>query len=167
MWAHYTNEYRGICIGYWREKSFSSARKLTYIDSPVKFQDDEGTEQLDHLCLEEYVQDSFFFKHSDWCYEEEWRIVEKKQDKFFHFNHDEIACIIIGHNLQPEIREIIRNCVSDKMPMFYTKIGFRSFGIDLLPINYQLQYDGSLPPFIRNSQELIENITREEACLIT
>ena len=31
MWAHYTQEYKGICIGYRMDGEFSAARKIEYL----------------------------------------------------------------------------------------------------------------------------------------
>ncbi|EXM41028.1 hypothetical protein RASY3_02885 [Ruminococcus albus SY3] len=161
MWAHYTSEYNGICIGYWRKESFSSARKLTYINEAVHAKTANYMGFVDEDNLDQEVYESFFYKHSDWSYEKEWRIVSKQDDKFLNYSSNDLACIIFGENLSNEIRSIIINNLKVHVPMYYTKTGYRSFGINLLPISYVLNIDGSTPPFIRNADELIDDINKK------
>lgn len=167
MWAHYTSEYNGICIGYWKKKSFSSARKLTYINEAVqaKTADHLGLVDLDNLDQEVY--ESFFYKLSDWSYEKEWRIVSKQEDRFLNYDSDDLACIIFGENLSDEIRSIIINSLKNHVPMYYTKTGYRSFGINLLPISYNIKICESIPPFIRNADELIDDIKKKTKTLVS
>lgn len=158
MWAHYTNDYHGICIGYWKNKAFSSARKITYIEKAKAAISTGEMGFIDDSKIEEEVYESFFYKHSDWSYEKEWRIISKQEDDFFHYEPNDLACIIMGEKLSNEIRNMIIKSIDIQVPIYHCKVGYRSFGINLLPISYNIVLDGSIPPFIRTQEELIQDI---------
>ena len=165
MWAHYANGYKGVCIGYWKSDTFSSAQKIEYIEKQqcAKNADKNGCVD-DNDDLELAVCDSFFYKHSAWSYEKEWRIVRKQDDHYFNYNSSDLACIVFGHNLDKEIRDFLISSIKEKVnvPMYRTQIGYRSFGINLLPIDYEMEMDGSEPPYIRDVDTLRENIIGAE-----
>lgn len=158
MWAHYTNDYKGICIGYWQNEAFSSARQLNYIyeHQMAKSSDKMGFVDTDNLDQEVY--ESFFYKHTDWDYEKEWRIVSRQEDEFLKYDFNDLACIIFGENMDKEMRDYLANNINIKVPMYYSKTGYRSFGINLLPLGHEFSIDGREPPFIRNIDSLIEDI---------
>lgn len=158
MWAHYTNGYSGVCIGYWRNKAFSFARQLKYIQKPQKAKSTNELDSIDLESLDEEVYESFFYKHTDWYYEKEWRIVRRQEDCFFNYDSDNLACIIFGEKMIPEVRELIVNNIKVNVPMYYSKTGYRSFSIKLLPLSYRIELNGSFPPFISDINMLVENI---------
>lgn len=157
MWAHYTNGYTGICIGYWKKDTFESARKINYICKPQKNPNAYGIEDVGEP-LDKEIYESFFYKHSDWDYEKEWRIVSKQEEPYFNYNPDNLACIIFGGNMSKETRAHLVNNITPKVPMYYSKNGYRSFSIKLLPLSYEIELNGAFPPFINDVKMLVENI---------
>ncbi|MCH5193045.1 MAG: DUF2971 domain-containing protein [Oscillospiraceae bacterium] len=161
MWAHYASDYKGICIGYWKNEVFSLARQLKYIREPhvAKSSNEMGLFDFDDVEFDKAVYESFFYKHADWDYEKEWRIVSKQKDNFLEYNSSNLACIIFGNNLNEEIRNFLISNINFKVPMYYSKPGYRSFRINLLPLDYKLDgFGGGMPPFIRDVDTLIEDI---------
>ena len=161
MWAHYTYENNGVCIGYWKKDVIAEAQKIKYVDQAVSTPNDSEYGTTDQSVLNNEVYNSFFYKHSDWSYEKEWRIVKEQEDSYLNYSEDVLACIIFGQNLSQDIREIIIKSINKKVPMFYTKTGYRSFGINLLPIAFEIVITGPKPPFIRNIDELKEAISNQ------
>ncbi len=155
MWAHYTNGFNGLCIGYWNRGVFSEAKSVKYIGEAICASDSfvDDTEEL-----EKEVYQSFFYKHSDWSYENEWRIVKKQEEKYLNYSGNEIACIIFGGNLSQDIIDSIVKGINKNVVMYRTKIGYRTFGINLLPYDYKIEMTGEEPPFIRNIEELMNQI---------
>ena len=84
MWAHYGDNYSGICYCFLNEGPFAEAKEVAYVTN---------THILD--CHErDYIGDDFrnhafdlmrrglTAKHIDWQYEKEWRlIVDKTKDE--------------------------------------------------------------------------------------
>lgn len=161
MWAHYAQDYNGICIGYWRKDVFISARKIMYLSKPHSaystnedgFIPDDPKDQVDKEIFE-----SFFYKHCDWSSEKEWRIVQKTSDDYLKYDNSCLACIIFGDRLDKEIRDILIKQCSLKVPMFYTKTGYRTFGINFLPIDYEIEFDGKEPPYIKTVEDFINQL---------
>ena len=60
MWAHYTNEYRGVCIGYWNRDAFKDVKKVSYIDKAVDAESKDSLGLIDVSKLGEEVEKSFF-----------------------------------------------------------------------------------------------------------
>lgn len=163
MWAHYTNGFHGLCIGYWKRGVFSAAKRMTYTEKAICTSECfiDGPEQL-----EKEVYNSFFYKHSDWSYENEWRIVKKQEEKYLNYSGNEIACIIFGGNLSQDIIDSIVKGINKNVVMYRTKIGYRTFGINLLPYDYKIEMTGEEPPFIRNVDELKDQIIGQNTDLI-
>lgn len=65
MWSHYSNDHRGVCIGY-------SLKEIVqrYAIFPVIY--DDVLPQFDETAS---VLKSVLTKYSDWSYEKEWRLV--------------------------------------------------------------------------------------------
>lgn len=159
MWAHYTNGYNGVCIGYWKDESFLSARKITYINKSIMANSTGELGCIDYSKLDDEVYESFFYKHSDWTYENEWRIIAKQKQQYYEYTSDALACIIIGDKLDRKIMNAILNSIS--VPIYVSKTGYRSFGVNLLPYSYRIEMDGANPPYIRTIEELIEDIIKK------
>lgn len=162
MWAYYANEFNGVCIGYWKKHEFLNAKEITYITQsvPAKMANHLG-EIEDADILGKEIVNSFFYKHNDWEHEGEWRIVSDQEESYFRYNPECLSCIIIGHNVNKEIRDIIVSRFKN-VPTYKTKVGYRSFGINLLPVDYEIKLDGTPPPFIKNNDELLQDLNKRK-----
>lgn len=75
MWAHYADKHQGFCIEFDADETtpfFGTAQKVRYSDTypVVDFFNTPRDEQVDQI---------FLTKSEDWCYENEWRIVDHEQ----------------------------------------------------------------------------------------
>lgn len=114
LWAHYTSECKGICIGFSTYKSFSCIRKLEYASTIDK-------KQWWTTDKKDAVDKEFYYKSKEWEYEDEYRIVRNHNQKnlihetdykgndkvFFPFDEAEIAVVIFGENVEKEIKDAI------------------------------------------------------------
>ena len=161
MWAHYAKDYKGICIGYWRKDVFVSARKIMYLSkahSAYSTNEYGVVPSEPENLVDAEVFESLFYKHHDWSSEKEWRIVQETTDEYLEYDDSCLACIIFGESLDKEIRDILIKQCNIEVPMFYTKTGYRTFGINFLPNDYVIEYDGSEPPYVKTNEELINSI---------
>ena len=80
LWAHYADNYTGVCLCFSTDGSLADAHKVSYSDKKPQ-RSPRGEIQLMNA-----VRNGFFQKHSGWAYEKEWRVVcEKMDDHFLHF----------------------------------------------------------------------------------
>ena len=128
LWAHYTSECRGICIGLTTYRSFSCIKKLEYSDTIDKKQW-WSTDKRDA------VKKEFLFKSNDWAYEDEYRMVCESNHKnlihefdskgnekvFFPFDESEIAVIIFGEKIEKEIRDALIKIIPSNCLIFDIK----------------------------------------------
>lgn len=165
MWSNYAGDFQGACIAYWTKGGFGEARAMNYLTkmkySATGYSSDEE--------FETEIMNSFFYKHKDWKVEKEYRVV-KKQNKndtgFFEYDSSDIACIIFGHKIDNEIVGLIRNNIDYSIPLFRTYPGYRSFGINILDLNNEIDLDGSEPNYIRNIKGLVKNILQYNVGII-
>lgn len=147
LWAHYTNNYQGVCLCFSTCGRFKTAQPVQYNKELKK------REAYDDEALTQAVEENFFHKQYGWAYEKEWRIIErkKKTNSFFAFEEEDLIGIILGNNLSEEIQKIIIEKLRNKhIKMLKTRIGYSTYKINLLPWEYEIQYDGSKPCYIKN-----------------
>lgn len=99
MWANYASEEDGVSIGFYSNDSFSGMEPIEYLNDNT----DKQWLAFEDSCVHHF---DFKYKSKDWAYEEEYRI-ESDYSKYLSFNHDEIACVVVGENLNEEVRNIL------------------------------------------------------------
>ena len=156
MWAHYANEGKGLCLCFHTNKSFSIARPVIY-DEFI----DDG-EIIPEAQVEEKVYDSFFVKHPDWRYENEWRIVEQSENSYYQFEADELAAVIFGYSMSEGNKRIIKRMLSPEIKQYEAHIGGQSGSIRLIPDEYVFPGDGTNPDFISTVDEMYEAVMRTD-----
>lgn len=120
MWAHYANNYSGVCIEFKNIGEISQAKPIQYIDGLPHYEtyrENEFTESD----IKKEVFDSYFRKSGGWKYEAEYRILKSKEEKHLQIEKDAIASIVIGHNLAESCRDYIYSvCKEKSIPVYYT-----------------------------------------------
>lgn len=106
MWAHYADEFRGICIAY----DFSDLRdsleanaafsRLFYTESPPNL-------DLGENDLETDVRRVLSSKSQKWGYEREWRMFTQRLGRIRYRNVATVRTIYFGHRIDPDIRRTI------------------------------------------------------------
>lgn len=157
LWAYYCNDYQGVVLCFYTNKSFKNIKRVQYVDSSYDL--GYGDEELSGEALYNALANSLLFKTSSWKYEFEWRIIGKdNSNEYFSFDQNELAAIIIGHNTDNETVSFIRDTLPSDFPLFKTHPGTLSGNVHILPIDYEIQYDGSKPDFIDTNDKLIDAI---------
>lgn len=161
LWAHYANTYSGLCIGFWTNKSFINARGISYINESILAENTNEYGFVDNW--QNAVKESFFYKHYGWAYEREFRIVEKSEQNYFYFNSSELACIIIGNNMNNDCQRFIQDNIRSDIPIYISYPGFRTFRINLINIDYSEIGLGEKIQFIYTIDNLVDDIKKRRA----
>ncbi len=116
QWAHYTDNHKGICMGFEVQDEF--LMKVKYVNSRLKCSDKINAE---------YMQTILSTKFSHWSYEKEHRV-------FLGLNHSEIEH---GHYFEPfsdklKLNKVIVGCNSElKRIDIMTALGKDEFDIEI------------------------------------
>lgn len=139
MWAHYAENQKGYCIGFSEEKLrrselFGKGGRVRYNNT---FPEILPVTNLS----EEYIKNSFLETHTksaDWSYEEEYRLtklfypnVPTNADRTINIPNDFIVEVIIGLNMEDEVRSIVLDISRKK--------GFPVYKIEQVPFSFSLQ----------------------------
>lgn len=152
LWAHYSNNYSGVCLCFSTDGVFGEAKPVKY--KPCKKQD-----AMKEGALTKAVYNGFFYKQKGWSYESEWRIVKLEEDidNYLQFEPNELRGIIFGHNINHEIAEVIIKQLDKHVRVLVAEPGYQTAMIHLLNWNYEYTYDGSPKPYIyRIDEELLD-----------
>jgi len=116
MWSHYADSHQGFIVGFTANDRllWSDAFKLPRGPSAVTY----GSHVFTMLDIEpSKIQDVYFYKSSEWAYEQEWRTIRRldRSDSIidrepfpihlFRFNSHAISEIVLGHRIHKDIRE--------------------------------------------------------------
>ncbi|MBD5631732.1 MAG: DUF2971 domain-containing protein [Clostridia bacterium] len=165
MWAHYTDNFHGICIGYWTDGAFSEAKKIDYISERKVSEYTNERGYVDEENIKSEVYKSFFYKHTDWIYENEYRIVQETEKIFFEYKSEDLACIILGTNLEEIICSFLVQDLPSNSRVYRAKIGYRSFKIDLYPFEESIRRDGSTIQYIQDTTTLTNKLLEQKKSL--
>ncbi len=132
MWTHYSENHKGFCIGFNKEKMTNS--NLFGASGNVKYSD--SFPQIDPLItiLERAIWQTHT-KAADWSYEQEYRflnIIDKpeplSEDRQVQFSNEFIEEIILGLNIPEDHKtEIEKIAKEKKVPLFKIIKKDRSF----------------------------------------
>ena len=81
-----------------------------------------------------------------------------QDEPFLEYAPGNLACIIVGSKMNENVRTHFLNNLNVNVPIYTSRMGYRSFRINLLPLEYKIEYDGSTIPFICTTDKLIESI---------
>lgn len=109
MWAYYSNDNKGFCIGFEPAPIFiatrSSLGSATYRDEPIK---ESFFEPADH---QGFLHD--FIKSSKWSHEQEIRFItlfiRKKEDRVVKIDRRLVKEVLLGKDISEEDKEAIIN----------------------------------------------------------
>lgn len=106
LWAYYADNYKGVCFGFWTNKTFSSIRKMNYL------------KEQEMVSWELNIED-LFKKAAVWEHEDEYRTISNND--YLNFDEDDLACIIFGTHIDKTHREQIEKVIPKKLPVFTVK----------------------------------------------
>ncbi|MCC6093981.1 MAG: DUF2971 domain-containing protein [Eubacterium sp.] len=162
LWAHYANEFSGICMCFDKVAFEPDCRRIEYTTKRIE-KDLKACEDK----LDDTIYESFFYKNAEWEYENEVRVVrrleldspeqEDENQKYLYFG-DSLKAIIIGHNASKSLSGHLLEHYP-KLVLLKTHVGYRSNRIRMLPFEYRLVYDGEEPPFIEDVSRYLRGIS--------
>lgn len=115
MWAYYADNYKGFALQFRTRKlsidpekinHFSNARRVIY-KSDNEYIPCRQVHGYKHL--KEVQRQCLLYKSADWKQEEEFRIIRGKNNKFFHFDSDDLVSVILGAKISEENKNQIMN----------------------------------------------------------
>ena len=134
MWAHYADNYHGICLIF-NKIAFGSVSKVSYVEHSNHFYHDGEIEDYD-----EFILESLKRKHEEWTYESEFRLIQRTDNQFLSFGNN-LRGVIFGHKYKKN-RSI--ECALDKkqIPKFKTYIDEIEGKIVIVDYNFEPILDG-------------------------
>ena len=141
MWAHYANNYSGVCFEFEFNNNFENIHKVSYIEHQYDTIYDPTEEEFRRA-----IEKSLLCKSKNWSYEEEYRLITKENKQFL--DNIKLTGIIIGHK-SVWAKDII-NWVKDKnIPIYYTLISTK---------NYEVNIINKLPTMLDMGVDTLKNI---------
>ena len=118
---------------------------------------------MDEDIPSEAIKESLRFKHKDWAYENEWRLIQNEDAGFLNYEEPELVGIIIGENMDADKRkELVKLCKDKNVPCFRTytmkswnEIGFAPYDFveSLGGEEYEYITPGEMEQYIRKKEE--------------
>jgi hypothetical protein len=135
MWAHYADEYKGVCIEYDEDSIFKAER--TYL-MPVVYSKHLENYYVGKTNVEAYTFVTGLLKHEDWSYEKEWRLVKlltspKTIDEERYTYNAKINAIYFGVDMPERDKKVIKQYVGDSIKLYNMEITY----MGLKPIEYK------------------------------
>lgn len=127
-------------------------KKVLYSDNRVE------TDAFEDDIMRQAVLDNLYIKQLDWAYEHEWRDIRKIEngEQFISFGCDELAGVIFGKSLLGPVGDMLVKEIPDGVKVIKAIPGYQTFRINLFPYDYEIEYDGSEPGYIRNLEKYLE-----------
>lgn len=116
MWTHYADSHKGICIEYdcdiLKKHSEIIIRHMDYVDNlPSILKLFVG--KAPKISIDDIAKAIFFYKHTTWTYESEWRILNSNPGNNY-YSDSFIKSITFGCNTNPSIRDAICRLFKEK-----------------------------------------------------
>lgn len=161
MWAYYSENYKGLCLGY-RAFSLDESNAKIYIHKPnikfgpeihteekstffklkkIKYQDD-GKVKLNLITKENsnIIANNLFIKKECWSAEKEYRsvfIFDDEKDLRIFYPDETLAEVIFGYRMEKEnmntIKYLIENLYSNQVNFFIAKPNLETMTIEKVP----------------------------------
>lgn len=155
MWAHYANNYCGICIGFDLNNVEDELKVVKYTRRKLKpihidREDDPQSRET------EIVYNNLLYKSYFWKYEKEIRVIKKTRNIYYDLSKNAIKSIIFGNVLEINstyIERIASICEERNIQMYRAVIAVDRFDISIEPFSIDAYRNGEYNPYI--SKDLI------------
>lgn len=138
MWSHYSNGHRGYCLEFdpsQDPKFFESVKPVIYNEERPKIKslgvDNQGDIKFD----DEELNNSLLTKSDQWCYEDEFRIINSVEgSKYYTFLPESLTGIILGIKISDQNKTIIQslNCKrKSPVEIIEAKLKESEFGLEV------------------------------------
>ena len=158
LWAHYANNYQGICLCFSTENTFKGIRKVEYGMDKSAIKADSEEE------IEKAVCTGFCYKQEGWSYEKEWRLIKRIEDdnednKYLSFSREELKGIILGEKMDMQLQTLIRKEIPKEIQVMRARPGYTTHRIIILPWDYTEEFNGEPHPVIEDMEKHLLNGT--------
>lgn len=135
MWSHYSNNHKGFCVGFDKNKIINSG----FVGSAgsVIYKDDYPTVDPISPNLVNELFSKSHIKAKEWHYEEEfrvtnlWDVTPSEADRVLKFHDDSITEIILGLNIDKTSEaDIMKHASLKSIPVFQIVRKSKSFRLD-------------------------------------
>lgn len=137
MWAYYADTFKGLCLVFNTTKSFKNYEDILYLDEKTRENICEIIENPDDDELNLITKYNLLLKSDDWQKEHEVRIIVDSDQKFIHFDNNELVAIILGHNIDENFeKSIIVAAKDNNIEIYKTYLDNLKLKIDILPYDF-------------------------------
>ena len=138
MWAHYAQNYNGLCIGFNVKDSLCNIKEVHYTNRRYPMITKAGISEIDKHLEKTIIDRNFYIKSNNWKYEGEYRIVRKQSEEYLWFDPSCISSIILG-NLsaidKENIQIIFGECKEQKIPLYFVRPNLYDYGLTKIEFN--------------------------------
>lgn len=151
MWAHYANNYNGICITFKFTEIFEDAKEVKYKSKKLRpiMEEDITSEKI----RDAIIGRNLLYKSKNWEYEHEYRIIKKTSEQYFYFPQNCIEEIIFGNVVDMEkstVVEIAQACNRHKIKLSHITFCTDYFEIQKEPFYLSKYLNEEYNPYISN-----------------
>jgi len=136
MWAHYTQDHKGMCLEFQRLPESSLAddkqtRKINYTDKHPTL---SAKSLKDPKQIESSKRRILFAKSEDWAYEGEWRHIVDKGDQLYPWPAP-LKAVYFGCKTSEQDINLVKKVIIDPKVKFYrAELNATKFGMTFKPI---------------------------------
>lgn len=121
MWAHYANEYKGLCIEY--DFKITQDSKNIFQSFPVSYSKDiPDFREKDMVTQGSFVKKICGIKSECWSYEKEFRIIKNKGIGSFAYDKSLLKAIYFGVRFNDDDKNDIFRALKDTNTKFYQMV---------------------------------------------
>lgn len=145
LWAHYANNYNGVCIGFRKQGAFADASQVSYSNIKIPSETIPGIESITEKTDRQMISNNFLYKSRGWRYEKEWRIVKKTKDPYMTFDRKDIFEIIVGFPYLIENSHLYYLqglCREYSIPLYYVRANVESYSLNKMLFEWEQYKQG-------------------------
>jgi hypothetical protein len=130
MWAHYADQFRGVCIEYYLPRLLKALDKS--IDFSRIFYNEKRYRVFPKSATDlDIAKKILCTKSHRWLYEREWRLFSTNTHRLNLGRGDCISQVYLGSRMRPEVKQTLVNCLSAKA------IRYKTMSIDGYNISFE------------------------------
>lgn len=116
MWAHYGDQFKGVCIQFKQRGALAAAKQVNYSNNLI-----DPLDSLKYIPMTELAQVTLMQKSKEWEYEREYRVLVNDDRQYFQLDKGDIEAVYIGFNTSTENIELVRSvCEQYEIPYYVT-----------------------------------------------
>lgn len=128
MWSHYSDGHTGACIGFETNNDFFNRLR------PVDYRPERHDIDLKHWEPRNIVFEVMLRKHRSWCYEKEWRLLQKPGGEPVAFPPEALKSVIFGAHCPQPRQKLVKTLLGERIVELHTaQIDKYEYKLNVLP----------------------------------